>query len=160
MWLQECIDFAQIWKELQNQKVVVFYPRLQRWVDQINLLNVEWFALWNIMCVNMHHTHSDRNNILFLLRSCIYWVQKEKKRELRKVSTMHIILIIDFGLNPCDNLQKEWTSGNISICKRWNNKKKNTQLEKSVLHASICDLFQAISSQSHFWKSFQGITAP
>lgn len=30
MWLQECIDFAQIWKELQNQKVVVFYPRLQR----------------------------------------------------------------------------------------------------------------------------------
>ena len=23
------------------------------------------------MCVNMHHTHSDRNNILFLLRSCM-----------------------------------------------------------------------------------------
>ena len=32
---------------------------------------MEWFALWNIMCVNMHHTHSDRNNILFLLRSCM-----------------------------------------------------------------------------------------
>ena len=131
---QECLNFAQIWKEWQNQNVVMFYPKLQKWVDQINLLNEEWFVLWNIMwhCVNMHHAHSDRNNILFLLRSCIYWVQKEKKRELRKVSTMHIILIIDFGLNPCDNLQKEWTSGNISICKRWNNKKKYTTGEIST----------------------------
>ena len=115
-WYSLCClkNFAQIWKEWQNQNVVMFYPKLQKWVDQINLLNEEWFVLWNIMwhCVNMHHAHSDRNNILFLLRSCIYWVQKEKKRELRKVSTMHIILIIDFGLNPCDNLQKEWTSGN------------------------------------------------
>ena len=80
VWPQECLNLAQIWKELQNQNVVMFYPRLQRWVDQINLLNEEWFVLWNIMCVNMHHTHIDRNNILFLLRSCIYWVQKEKKR--------------------------------------------------------------------------------
>ena len=39
-------------------------------------------------------------------------MQKEKKRELRKVSVMHIILIIDFGLNHCDNLQKEITSSN------------------------------------------------
>ena len=95
-------------------RMVMFYPRLQKWVNQINLLKEEWFVLWNIMwhCVNMHHAHSDRNNILFLLRSCIYWVQKEKKRELRKVCMMHIILIIDFGLNHCDNLQKEWTSGN------------------------------------------------
>ena len=108
MWLQECIDFAQIWKELQNQKVVVFYPRLQRWVDQINLLNVEWFALWNIMCVDMHHTHSDRKNILFLLRSCM----NAKRKTEGKVSMMHIILITDFGLNHCDNLQKERTSSN------------------------------------------------
>ena len=34
-------------------------------------------------------------------------MQKEKKREMRNVSIMHIILIIDFGLNHCDNLQKE-----------------------------------------------------
>ena len=34
-------------------------------------------------------------------------MQKEKQRELRKVSMKHIILIIDFGLNRFDNLQKE-----------------------------------------------------
>ena len=39
-------------------------------------------------------------------------MQKEEQRELRKVRMMHIILIIDFGLNHFDNLQKEWTSGN------------------------------------------------
>ena len=37
-------------------------------------------------------------------------MQKEKKRELRTVSIMHIILIVDFGLNHCDNFQKERTS--------------------------------------------------
>ena len=34
-------------------------------------------------------------------------MQKEEQRELRKVRMMHIILIIDFGLNHFDNLQKE-----------------------------------------------------
>ena len=37
-------------------------------------------------------------------------MQKEKQRELRKVSMKHIILILDFGLNNCDTLQREITS--------------------------------------------------
>ena len=47
----------------------------------------------------------------------------------------------------------------ISVCKRWNNI-WITWMEKSVLDVSICDLFQAISTQSYFWKSFHGITPP
>ena len=31
-----------VWSESGN--VVMFYPRLQRWVNQINLLNEEWFV--------------------------------------------------------------------------------------------------------------------
>ena len=37
-------------------------------------------------------------------------MQKEKQRELKKVSMKHMILIIDFDLNNCDKLQKETTS--------------------------------------------------
>ena len=59
----------------------------------------------------MHHAHSDRNNILFLPRSCMN-AKREKERAERGISMMHIILIIDFGLNHCDNLQKEITSSN------------------------------------------------
>ena len=75
-FLTNCNQLS-VWSESGN--VVMFYPWLQRWVDQINLLNEEWFVLWNIMCVNMHHTHIDRNNILFLLRSCLR-SKKEKER--------------------------------------------------------------------------------
>ena len=110
IWDGRMSRFCRNLEELKYQKIA-FYLRLQRWADQINVLNDEWFVSWNIMCVYMHHSHSDRNNILFLSRSCIYWMQKEKKRELRKVSIMHIILIVDFGLNNCDNFQKERTNG-------------------------------------------------
>ena len=82
--------------------------------------------MWNdllceILCVWMCIIHIVTEKIYCFYLDLV-WMQKEKQWELRKVSMMHIIQIPDFGLNHCDNLQKERTRSN------WRAQSKNDPL--------------------------------